>query len=239
MQFRKQMVVLIVICSAFWLASAEEKTASQIEPVETWSGIHQDSHLMHEGPRMEFVSDDESWKILWKLWTRESDVPDVDFEQQLVIVGAMPGPNRVDLLPLQVVGGDLRFMPMGTLKGGRGFGYTFHVVDRAGIKSVNGVPIQGSGYGNVTLVGVLKSNLIENDGESNLPTITARGIAWELVFKSRFPGRDPMGLPWAEKKINQLDGRTVYLIGSLVPAPNGQAQNGCRILVDLVKEFPQ
>ena len=104
---------------------------------------------------------------------------------------------------------------------------------------VNGVPIKGSGYSNVTLVGVLKSNPVVDDGESTSPTITSRGITWELVFKQRFLGRDPMGQPWGEKKINELDGKTVYLTGSLVPAADGQANNRCRIMVDFVKEFPQ
>ena len=238
MWHRLRVIYAMGICSTMLFASADEKSEQQIEPVQSWSGINQDSGLMREGPRMEFVSDPESWKILWKLWTRNADVPEVDFERHFVLVGAMPGPNKVDLLPSHIIDGDLRFTPMGTLKGGRGFGYKFHVVERTGIKSVNGISIHGSGYTNVTIVGVLKSNLVVNDGESTRSTITSRGMTWELVFKQRSLAGEAVERPWGENNIDQLDGKTVYLIGSLVPGMEGQANNSCRIMVDYLTAFP-
>jgi hypothetical protein len=112
----------------------------------------------------------------------------VNFEKSLVLVATVPGPNRVLVRPQLEENGNVRFMAAGTRIGGPGFGYALVQVPRAGVKSVNGKPLDaGAGQADedrieVRVVGRVDAGLVAIGGETTGTTITSGAVVWELDF---------------------------------------------------------
>jgi hypothetical protein len=156
-----------------------------------------------------------------------SKLVNLDFRRYLVLVGTVPAPNRVIMQPMLHEDGDVRFAVAGTKIGGPGFGFMFQQIDRAGVKSVNGTPVepfepdddlphdgdhpQGEALESitVTVVGRLKSGLVGIGGETTGTTITARGITWELDLSDSE----------LQHAAAHLDGAPVIVQGSLERRP--------------------
>jgi uncharacterized protein (TIGR03067 family) len=108
---------------------------------QSWDGVLQNRNLLKESPPEGFVVDADSWAKLWKAWRGDERVPRIDFDKQVAIILAVPGPNKISTPDLRLDDtGNLRVpLPVSTLLPDDGrIGYKLTIIDRAGVKSVNG-----------------------------------------------------------------------------------------------------
>ncbi len=180
--------------------------AEKLLPIRSHSGKVMDASLRKLAPESGVISDAETWNKLRHAWFAKPHerllVPDVDFQTNLVLVGTVPGPNRVIMHPELHEDGDVRFIVAGTKIGGPGFGFLLMTIERAGVKSVNGTPLQRARVVEsitVTVVGTLKSGVVAIGGETTGTTISAKGATWELELshndKLRQAAEDLNGKP--------------------------------------------
>ncbi|MEW4561849.1 hypothetical protein AB1K70_04945 [Bremerella sp. JC770] len=124
------------------------------EPTELGKGKIADASLEKLAPKSGFITDAKTFAKLWKAWRPAEAVPEIDFRQDLVIVGLANGPNLVMFQPKLQENGDLTFVVASTRMGGPGFGYRLVKVSREGIERVNGTPIAaGLVNGTITIPG--------------------------------------------------------------------------------------
>lgn len=135
--------VLGLICTAWCCAVAAG--AAPLEPTGSWAAKHKDEALRKLAPASGFIADAAAWKALWTAWRPDEEVPKVDFENELILVGTVPGPNLVLLNPDLDEQGNVKFVVAGTKVGGPGFGYKLVKIARKGVKSVNGQPLTAPG----------------------------------------------------------------------------------------------
>lgn len=124
---------------------AKPKAKLKGVPIQrAWDGILQDRTLITQSPPDGFVADAETWEKMWKAWRPGDKLPALDFAKELVIFQTVPGPNKIDppVLALDAAGNLKVPLPISTLlPDDRSIGYTILVIDRAGIRFVNGVAI--------------------------------------------------------------------------------------------------
>jgi hypothetical protein len=111
---------------------------------QAWSGILRDRKLRQLVPADGLIRDRDTWAKLWYAWRDDEGLPTVNFDQLVVLVLTTDGPNKIAppelLLDEQ---GDVRVPPLvATGLPGDGFGFRIVAVPRAGVKSINGRPIQ-------------------------------------------------------------------------------------------------
>lgn len=114
--------------------------------VKEWRGKflqREDEPLMKEVPKGRYIADEKAWAKLWKAWRGKEALPKVDFEKQLVLVGAAECARNG-------IRGNFRLTDKGDLRGGfaatelagPGFVYMIGVIDREGIMTINGGRIE-------------------------------------------------------------------------------------------------
>jgi len=223
----RKIAALGLIVSISVLVSVTSASKS-LESASRWSGKHADASLRKLVPQNGFIADAKTWTNLWTAWRPGEDVPNVNFEKELVLVGTVSGPNLVILKPTLGADGDLRFAVGGTKIGGPGFGYLLHRTSRDGVKSVNGKPLKGKAASNridVEIVGRLNANVIAIGGETTGTTVTANGITWELDLKNAQMPRIA----------GQLDGKRVIVKGRLERRAGVEIQQRWIVTVSVLK----
>lgn len=184
--------------------------APLVRPAGMWGGKVRDKSHRNLAPQSGFIADAATWKKVWTAWRPGDRLPKVDFDNELILVGTVPGPNIVILRPTVDGSGNLRFQVAGTKIGGPGFGYKFIRVSRKGVKSVNGKPVgrKRAGKDSITVkvVGKLRTGIVAIGGETTGTTITANRITWEL---------DLSKTPAFQKTAKMLNGKRAVVTGSL------------------------
>lgn len=122
-----------------------------IEPLGTWGGVVADERSKGLAAGRDAIVDADEFAELWKGWRGDEPVPQIDFKKELVLVAVADGPNRVAMTPRLGEGGDLQTDAVATLIGGPGFGYQWMRVSRDGIKTINGMAIDGGIRGRVII----------------------------------------------------------------------------------------
>ena len=116
--------------------------ATPVEPTARWQGMVDDDSIRKFAPEEGFLANAKSLEKVWKAWRPNEGVPTVDFSKEIILVGIVGGPNRVQIQPSLDKKGDLQFVVLGTLVDGPGFGYLFLKVSREGVKTVNSKPLK-------------------------------------------------------------------------------------------------
>lgn len=198
-------ITIVILSVAFATAPA---FADPMETSTTWSGKVKEDRLRTTIPKRPFIADQATWSQIWSQWQPGVALPKVDFEQELVLVGTVPGPNRVMMKPSLDDAGNVRFIVAGTRMGGPGFGYQLIKVQRDKVRSVNGIPINETVVDSieVSVVGTLRTGLAAVGGETTGTTITAKGITWELDFAKQ---------PKLRQGLEAVQGKKVHVRGSL------------------------
>ncbi|MBI1249595.1 hypothetical protein GC197_17360 [bacterium] len=136
---------IAAICLIAIFASAGFAAPQGIKPIESWAGKIKESPLRKLAPKSGFIADAKAWEELWTAWRPGKDLPEVDFSQSLILVGIVPGPNLVIMVPMMDEQGNVKFVVGGTKIGGPGFGYKFVKIAKEGVKTINGKSIEAHG----------------------------------------------------------------------------------------------
>jgi len=151
-------VTLVCCCLVSSLTIVAQAAPTTIETLDMWSGQVNDIALRKLAPSTGFITDPTHWQKLCKTWQPDVKVPGVDFGKQLVLVGTVPGPNRVIMRPAVDEKGNVTFLVAGTKRGGPGFGYKLILISRQGVKTIKGQSIAGKGVrGTVLIPGKVRS----------------------------------------------------------------------------------
>lgn len=142
---------LAAICLMAILSSVSFAAPPVVEPTRTWSGKIKDESLRRLDPDSGFIADADTWKKLWTAWRPDEELPEVDFNKELILVGTVPGPNEVVLRPTLTGGGNVKLIVFGTEIAGPGFGYKLIKVGRESVKTVNGKPVNPAAEDSITV----------------------------------------------------------------------------------------
>jgi hypothetical protein len=121
-------------------ATAEEK--KKIKPTQRWAGKSADEDKKKAAPKTGYLTSQEAFEKLWEAWALKDKAPKIDFEKQIIFVHLAGGPNNVSTTYTLDDKGNLKAVSLQTLIGGPGFGYGIDVLDRQGIKTYNGKPLE-------------------------------------------------------------------------------------------------
>jgi len=139
---RALLAALILASMLAPTATADDKP---VKPVKEWTGKFKDKAdeaLMKEAPKSGYIANEKAWGVLWKAWRGKEELPKVDFDKELVLVGAAGcAANRIGATFKLDDKGDLNGGFSATEIGGPGFVYMIVVVDRSGVKTFNGKAI--------------------------------------------------------------------------------------------------
>jgi RNA polymerase sigma factor (sigma-70 family) len=111
---------------------------------QSWDGIIPNRNLVKESPPDGFVVEAESWAKVWKAWRSKEKLPAIDFDKQIALILTVPGPNIISAPELLIDrAGNVKVpLPVSTLLPDDGrIGYKIILINRAGVKSVNGKTI--------------------------------------------------------------------------------------------------
>jgi hypothetical protein len=184
----------------------------QVEVLERWQGTSRDDNLRDQGPGRPFIVDHETWRRVWTAWRPRKDVPEINFDDDLVLVATVDGPNRLFGPVFLSRRGNVRLRLASTKVGGPGFGYLLLRVARKGIVTVNGTAIREeedgmpAEYITVEIKGRLRTGIVAIGGETTGVTVSASNLTFELYF-----GENGELLKTAER----LNGQTVLVSGRL------------------------
>src|SRR5262249_3297959 len=143
MSVTKWPVGSVAALAVVFIASTAHAEDKVIKPGKEWKGTFpeaKDEPLMREAPRTGDVTHPDAGAKLCKAWGIEKVRQEVDFKKQIVLVSVAGGAaNTWQDTGLKLSDkGDLVVTNSVTQRGSAGFIYLIQVVDRDGIKSVNG-----------------------------------------------------------------------------------------------------
>lgn len=222
------------------LAVASQIETPQLEPVNppnaalrqgngvqvenTWSGRFRDNSLREVAPDSGVIVDRETFSRIWRAWRSDED-PRINFNDSIVLVGTMDGPNRMFVQTTSDGRGNLRATFGGTGIGGPGFGYILAQLPRDGIRTVDGqrIPREPDGAGRpresnpprqperfreivrVAIQGRLETGIVAIGGETTGTVVRANDMSFELAFDE----------PVLSRQAERLSGRPVLVTGTL------------------------
>lgn len=120
--------------------NAQER--SELKAAQHWGGILNDDASIKDAPKTGFLTTQEAFEKLWDAWGLDGKAPKVDFKKQLIFVQLAIGPNIPATGYSLDKKGNLTASSTQTGLGGFGFGYGIDVLDRTGIKSYQGKPLE-------------------------------------------------------------------------------------------------
>jgi hypothetical protein len=120
--------------------SKSAKASRKVPILVSWSGECAIA-LREKAPRFEFIKSAEKLKGLWSAWRPKEAVPQVNFDQAILLVAANGDPNSMSIEGLLNADGDVRFGIIQTAVGYTGattFRYHIALISRDGVKSIHG-----------------------------------------------------------------------------------------------------
>lgn len=131
---------LLSIClyAALTIVNAQEK-AERVKPIKTWNGSVADVELTKLAPKNNIIANEKNWKKIWAVWAVGDELPEIDFKENLILVGTSRGSRLNTSATLK--DGDMRVISFGTRDLRPGFRYNLVQVSRKGVKTVNGKAI--------------------------------------------------------------------------------------------------
>jgi RNA polymerase sigma factor (sigma-70 family) len=122
-------------------AKVQKEALKPVPIKESWDGILQNRNLLKESPPEGFVHEANAWEKMWKAWRAAEQLPAIDFEKQIAIILAVPGPNKISSPELVINNeGNIKVpLPVSTLLPDDGrIGYKIIIIDLEGVNSING-----------------------------------------------------------------------------------------------------
>lgn len=112
----------------------------------TWSGSFK-LEQRQAAPLLGYVADAIAWKALWTAWRGTELVPEVNFNNAIVVVAVSKDPNRIGAGVMLNAKGDLTFAHRQTLmafENATTGTYQFALIPKERIKTINGQVIKYS-----------------------------------------------------------------------------------------------
>lgn len=124
------------------IAGLNNLTADEvIKPTEIFTGTQADIAARIALPRSRVITNQATFDAAWKALGIVDAKPQIDWNTELVLADSVSGPNKMNVLPLNVANGQLKFVTMSTKMSGPGFGFLLMRIPRKGITHVNGVAV--------------------------------------------------------------------------------------------------
>lgn len=120
-------------------AGDEKKT---LKPKQHWVGKIGEDKKKDAAPKNGYMTSQDAFEKLWNAWELKGKMPSLDFKKQIVFVQLAGGPNNIETTYQLDRDGNLTAKSEQTLVAGPGFGYEIDVLDREGIKTYKGKPIE-------------------------------------------------------------------------------------------------
>ena len=156
-----------------------------VEPTGMWSGKVRDASLQRLAPRSGYIADAKTWKQLWTRWQPGQKLPQIDFANELVLVGTVPGPNLVMMQPTISADGRVNFIVAGTRMAGPGFGYKLIKISRKGGTTVNGNAVTDEAqFPGDPFRGNCRTGRLSTDREDAC-ALTTDGSRWTIALYRR------------------------------------------------------
>lgn len=131
----------LVMVSLLANASFGQADKKKIKPTQHWGGIIEDKEKLKAAPKAGYLTSQDAVDKLWEAWGVKGKAPKLDFKKQIIFVQIASGPNSISTTYV-LTNGDLKAVSIQTLKAGPGFGYGIDVVEREGIKTYQGKPLE-------------------------------------------------------------------------------------------------
>jgi hypothetical protein len=126
---------LLALAAAF--SPAAQGGGKMIKPSQEWKGEVQDEGQQKLAPKGGYIADAKTFEAVWKGWKVGDKMPEINFKKNLVLVATTRG-SRLNLRPMLDDKGNLRVLALATRDLRPGFRYQIAVVDREGVRTVNG-----------------------------------------------------------------------------------------------------
>jgi hypothetical protein len=117
--------------------------ARSVRIYQQWVGFRPNGAPSFGLPKNGYVLDEETWEELWHAWRPTEKVPEVNFANEMILVGSLDGKTRVYLRATTTEEGQVTVSVNGS-GNVKGLSYSFAKVMRAGILSVNGERLPGA-----------------------------------------------------------------------------------------------
>jgi hypothetical protein len=142
--------ILIVTAAPMLLAVMLDAANAQdgwLKPTQHWGGLIKESGKRALAPKSKvsgagYLDNQDALEKLFDAWGLKEKPPKIDFKKQIVFVQTSDGPNLPRAFFTLDAAGKLTADFKQTDKGGPGFGYSIDVLDRTGIKSYQGKPLE-------------------------------------------------------------------------------------------------
>lgn len=128
-------MILVAMCCT------EPLNSQEIEPINQWKGKTRSETHIDAAPENGLVTDEATWKELWKKWKPGRAMPEIDFSKDFVLVQQVRGPNEVMVSSLTLKEGNLTFVAGASRMGGPGFGFALLQLSREGVETVQQKPL--------------------------------------------------------------------------------------------------
>jgi hypothetical protein len=134
---------MLAILLAWHSSEAGDGKKKVIKPTKQWTGKKGQNELAKIVHPSGMVTNQKSFQALWSGWMLEGKAPEIDFTKQIIFVQlATGGPNIPRPTYTLDAKGNLTVLSISTLIGGEGFGYSIDALNREGIKTYQGKPLE-------------------------------------------------------------------------------------------------
>ena len=97
--------------------------------------------LLKDAPENGVISDAKTFTKVWESWKIGEKMPKLDFDKVIVVFVTSVG-SKISAKPMLDDKGDLKFIGLGTRDLRPGFRYDMQVVEKEGVKTINGKEIK-------------------------------------------------------------------------------------------------
>jgi hypothetical protein len=137
------MMLAVVSPNLSFGRSLGQSGGKPIKVEKVWGGEIK-LELRWQAPQIDFIADEKTWAELWRAYRGNDELPKIDFDKHMILVGVGNDPNYIGYDPDGLIldeEGDLKVSFIYTLVGYQNpktCRYIFLLISREGVKSING-----------------------------------------------------------------------------------------------------
>lgn len=214
------LVVCIILCGVSPITAESPLFAKKQDKIpfkQTWGGKDLVNDLKSAAPQEPYLSDTGNWQKLWQAWRRGEKLPPVDFNKDLIVFCITGSPNSCGINLSLDKDGNLKVTAISTLivSDEKSFNYQIALIDRAGIKTVNGKTLESNPAANQAIIKSSSNSDVEQLKKATQELLDAIAPGdkpvWEKYLAEGSIYADEEGKVWTKDE----------LIKELNPLPKG------------------